>query len=39
MLGGGIIIGIGRVLGVECMIIVNDVIVKGGVYYLVIVKK
>nr|XP_036882030.1 methylcrotonoyl-CoA carboxylase beta chain, mitochondrial isoform X3 [Manis javanica] len=36
---GGIITGIGRVSGVECMIIANDATVKGGTYYPVTVKK
>ncbi|QSR34991.1 methylcrotonoyl-CoA carboxylase [Marinobacterium iners] len=35
----GIITGIGRVSGVECMIIANDATVKGGTYYPVTVKK
>ncbi|WP_299493800.1 carboxyl transferase domain-containing protein [uncultured Shewanella sp.] len=35
----GIIAGIGRVSGVECMIIVNDATVKGGTYYPITVKK
>jgi 3-methylcrotonyl-CoA carboxylase beta subunit len=35
----GIIIGIGRVSGRECMIVVNDATVKGGTYYPVTVKK
>src|SRR5271157_2313410 len=29
----GLIAGIGRVQGVECMIIANDATVKGGTYY------
>ncbi|XP_064232108.1 methylcrotonoyl-CoA carboxylase beta chain, mitochondrial [Aotus nancymaae] len=37
--GGGIITGIGRVSGVECMILANDATVKGGTYYPVTVKK
>ncbi|XP_049721219.1 methylcrotonoyl-CoA carboxylase beta chain, mitochondrial [Elephas maximus indicus] len=37
--GGGIITGIGRVAGVECMIVANDATVKGGSYYPVTVKK
>uniref|UniRef100_A0A2K6RZA1 Methylcrotonoyl-CoA carboxylase beta chain, mitochondrial n=1 Tax=Saimiri boliviensis boliviensis TaxID=39432 RepID=A0A2K6RZA1_SAIBB len=37
--GGGIITGIGRVSGVECMILANDPTVKGGTYYPVTVKK
>ncbi|XP_049624743.1 methylcrotonoyl-CoA carboxylase beta chain, mitochondrial [Suncus etruscus] len=36
---GGIITGIGRVSGVECVIIANDATVKGGTYYPVTVKK
>ncbi|CAG8559261.1 11479_t:CDS:10 [Acaulospora morrowiae] len=36
---GGIIIGIGRVSGVECMIVANDSTVKGGTYYPITVKK
>ncbi|CAG8451893.1 11287_t:CDS:10 [Paraglomus brasilianum] len=36
---GGIITGIGRVEGVECMIIANDPTVKGGTYYPITVKK
>ncbi|XP_053445060.1 methylcrotonoyl-CoA carboxylase beta chain, mitochondrial [Nycticebus coucang] len=36
---GGIITGIGRVSGVECMIVANDATVKGGCYYPVTVKK
>ncbi|KAM8816184.1 methylcrotonoyl-CoA carboxylase beta chain, mitochondrial isoform 1-T1 [Rhynchonycteris naso] len=36
---GGIITGIGRVSGVECMIFANDATVKGGSYYPVTVKK
>lgn len=35
----GIIAGIGRVSGVECMIIANDATVKGGTYYPITVKK
>jgi 3-methylcrotonyl-CoA carboxylase beta subunit len=35
----GIIAGIGRVEGVECMIIANDATVKGGSYYPLTVKK
>ena len=31
--GAGIITGIGRVVGRECMIVVNDATVKGGSYY------
>lgn len=36
---GGIITGIGRVNGVECMIVANDATVKGGTYYPITVKK
>jgi 3-methylcrotonyl-CoA carboxylase beta subunit len=35
----GIITGIGRVSGRECMIVCNDATVKGGTYYPVTVKK
>ncbi|AYC32921.1 methylcrotonoyl-CoA carboxylase [Pseudomonas cavernae] len=35
----GVIAGIGRVEGVECMIIANDATVKGGTYYPLTVKK
>jgi 3-methylcrotonyl-CoA carboxylase beta subunit len=31
--GAGMITGIGRVRGRECMIVVNDATVKGGSYY------
>ena len=37
--GGGMIAGIGRVAGVECLIVCNDATVKGGTYYPVTVKK
>jgi len=37
--GAGIITGIGRVAGQECMIFVNDATVKGGTYYPLTVKK
>jgi 3-methylcrotonyl-CoA carboxylase beta subunit len=36
---GGVITGIGRVSGVECMIVCNDATVKGGTYYPITVKK
>ncbi|XP_042307449.1 methylcrotonoyl-CoA carboxylase beta chain, mitochondrial isoform X2 [Sceloporus undulatus] len=36
---GGIITGIGRVSGIECLIIANDATVKGGTYYPITVKK
>jgi 3-methylcrotonyl-CoA carboxylase beta subunit len=35
----GVITGIGRVNGVECMIVANDATVKGGTYYPMTVKK
>jgi 3-methylcrotonyl-CoA carboxylase beta subunit len=35
----GIITGIGRVAGRECMIVANDATVKGGTYYPITVKK
>lgn len=35
----GVIAGIGRVSGIECLIIVNDATVKGGTYYPLTVKK
>ncbi len=35
----GLVAGIGRVEGVECMIIANDATVKGGSYYPLTVKK
>src|SRR5450830_1806777 len=35
----GVIVGIGRVEGVECMIVANDATVKGGSYYPLTVKK
>ena len=37
--GAGIITGIGRVSGQECIIIANDATVKGGTYYPLTVKK
>ncbi len=36
---GGLIAGIGRIMGVECMIVINDATVKGGTYYPITVKK
>jgi acetyl-CoA carboxylase carboxyltransferase component len=36
---GGVVAGIGRVSGVECLIIANDATVKGGTYYPITVKK
>jgi 3-methylcrotonyl-CoA carboxylase beta subunit len=35
----GIITGIGRISGVECVVVANDATVKGGTYYPVTVKK
>jgi 3-methylcrotonyl-CoA carboxylase beta subunit len=35
----GIVTGIGRVEGIECMVVANDATVKGGTYYPVTVKK
>ncbi|GAB3468416.1 carboxyl transferase domain-containing protein [Azotobacter salinestris] len=35
----GVIAGIGRIEGVECMVIANDATVKGGTYYPLTVKK
>jgi 3-methylcrotonyl-CoA carboxylase beta subunit len=37
--GGGIITGIGRVMGQECVVICNDATVKGGTYCPITVKK
>jgi 3-methylcrotonyl-CoA carboxylase beta subunit len=37
--GAGMIAGIGRVSGRECMIVANDATVKGGTYYPITVKK
>ncbi len=36
---GGMIAGIGRVSGRECMVVCNDATVKGGTYYPITVKK
>lgn len=36
---GGIITGVGRIMGTDCMIIANDATVKGGTYYPITVKK
>lgn len=36
---GGIITGIGRVSGTECVIVANDATVKGGTYYPITIKK
>ncbi len=35
----GVITGVGRIAGVECMIVANDATVKGGTYYPMTVKK
>jgi len=35
----GLITGIGRVAGIECMVVCNDATVKGGTYYPLTVKK
>ncbi len=35
----GVIVGIGRVKGIDCMIVCNDATVKGGTYYPLTVKK
>jgi 3-methylcrotonyl-CoA carboxylase beta subunit len=37
--GAGIVTGIGRVEGVECVVVANDATVKGGTYYPMTVKK
>jgi 3-methylcrotonyl-CoA carboxylase beta subunit len=37
--GAGVIAGIGRVSGVDCVIVCNDATVKGGTYYPMTVKK
>jgi 3-methylcrotonyl-CoA carboxylase beta subunit len=37
--GAGIVAGIGRVSGTDCMIVCNDATVKGGTYYPMTVKK
>src|SRR5260370_6592606 len=37
--GAGIITGVGRVSGRECVAVVNDATVKGGTYYPITVKK
>jgi 3-methylcrotonyl-CoA carboxylase beta subunit len=37
--GAGMIAGIGRIEGTECVIVVNDATVKGGTYYPMTVKK
>ncbi|MDP1692791.1 MAG: carboxyl transferase domain-containing protein [Burkholderiaceae bacterium] len=37
--GAGVITGIGRISGVECVIVCNDATVKGGTYFPLTVKK
>jgi 3-methylcrotonyl-CoA carboxylase beta subunit len=37
--GAGIVTGIGRIAGRECVVVVNDPTVKGGTYYPLTVKK
>lgn len=37
--GAGLITGIGRICGNECMIVANDATVKGGTYFPITVKK
>jgi len=37
--GAGIVTGIGRVEGTECVLVANDATVKGGTYYPITVKK
>ncbi|WP_353151298.1 carboxyl transferase domain-containing protein [Pollutimonas bauzanensis] len=37
--GAGLITGIGRIAGTECVIVCNDATVKGGTYYPLTVKK
>lgn len=37
--GAGIITGVGRVSGRECVVVANDATVKGGTYYPITVKK
>ena len=36
---GGVVTGIGRVSGLECLIVANDATVKGGTYYPITVRK
>ncbi|KAL7737706.1 hypothetical protein ACLKA6_006101 [Drosophila palustris] len=36
---GGIVTGVGRVCGTECVVVANDATVKGGSYYPITVKK
>ena len=37
--GAGIVTGIGRIEGVECVVVANDATVKGGTYYPITVRK
>lgn len=37
--GGGIVTGIGRIHGRECVVVANDATVKGGTYFPITVKK
>ena len=37
--GAGLVTGIGRIRGVECVVVCNDATVKGGTYYPLTVKK
>jgi 3-methylcrotonyl-CoA carboxylase beta subunit len=37
--GAGLIVGIGRISGVDCMVVCNDATVKGGTYFPMTVKK
>ncbi|MCX7892133.1 MAG: methylcrotonoyl-CoA carboxylase [Burkholderiales bacterium] len=37
--GGGVITGIGRISGRECVVVANDATVKGGTYFPITVKK
>jgi 3-methylcrotonyl-CoA carboxylase beta subunit len=37
--GAGLIAGVGRVSGLDCMVVCNDATVKGGTYYPMTVKK
>jgi len=37
--GAGIVTGIGRIAGRECVVVCNDPTVKGGTYYPVTIKK
>ena len=39
IMAGGVVAGIGRVEGLECMIVANDATVKGGTYFPITVKK